>query len=372
MGGGGENRIEVAIWNLCLPLCYLLADGPAHRSGTSYFRVLRRYRIEVLTLLLRFLGLPKVLGPIAGGFISEHIGYHWILCVHRHSLCILPAQLTPVSHLVNSWILAIAGGAAGIVGVLTLRETYAPVILARKAARLRRETGNWRLETIHERQKRLKGLKARQILLANMTRPFVLLLTPICFGLSLYMALLYGYLYLLFVTFPDVYENTYGWSTGVAGLAYLGPGIGFLIATALGGKFTDTIYLALAARNGGRGRPEVSTRFVHIGDPVRPADLSSALAPGSCRKFRMPTLIGEYTLFLSCDLYRTDVPSLPPHSHSATLVHRTSHSRLLPRPHRPVLVRLERARKDPLRDEYRRCGNVSFPSLFLLPLEGVL
>ena len=40
----------------------------------------------------------------------------------------------------------------------------------------------------------------------------------------------------------DFFETTYGFSAGIGGLAYLGLGVGFAIATIVGSKFSDRIY----------------------------------------------------------------------------------------------------------------------------------
>ncbi|MCJ1428191.1 hypothetical protein MMC29_006099, partial [Sticta canariensis] len=43
------------------------------------------------------------------------------------------------------------------------------------------------------------------------------------------MSTVYSYLSFLFTTFTPVYENQYGFNTGGAGIAYLGPGVSFII-----------------------------------------------------------------------------------------------------------------------------------------------
>lgn len=92
----------------------------------------------------------------------------------------------------------------------------------------------------------------------NMTRPFALLFGSfICFILSLYMGLVYGYYYLMFATFPDLFPQNYGFSTGLAGLAYLGPGVGFCLSTFYGAYVADGIYRRLSEKNGGVGKPEM-------------------------------------------------------------------------------------------------------------------
>lgn len=57
------------------------------------------------------------------------------------------------------------------------------------------------------------------------------LFCPIVTAMSLYMALIYGVLYLHFVTIPLLFGSnpvfglfTYGWTNGNEGLAYLGAG----------------------------------------------------------------------------------------------------------------------------------------------------
>lgn len=106
--------------------------------------------------------------------------------------------------------------------LLFLRESYAPRILQIKAARLRKETGNpsWR-------SKRDRGISPPALLKLSIVRPMkMLLLSPIVFLLSLYMAIIYGYLYLLFTTMSDIFHNTYHFSSSNVGLAYLGLGVG--------------------------------------------------------------------------------------------------------------------------------------------------
>lgn len=70
------------------------------------------------------------------------------------------------------------------------------------------------------------------------------------------MGMTYGYLYLLFTTFPSVFEGHYGFTTGTIGLSYIGIGIGCLLGTVITGYTTDKILVYLAKRNGGERKPE--------------------------------------------------------------------------------------------------------------------
>ncbi|KAH8164328.1 hypothetical protein CIB48_g3938 [Xylaria polymorpha] len=127
------------------------------------------------------------------------------------------------------WGLGPLLGPAGLQGVATLvfmRETNAAVLLRKKTARLIKETGNNKLVP-----KAVTSEKdPRQILLRSIVRPVkMIVFSPIVLLLSLYAGTLYGLIFLLFTTFPGVFEETYHFGTGVSGLAYLGLGLGFLI-----------------------------------------------------------------------------------------------------------------------------------------------
>ena len=127
-----------------------------------------------------------------------------------------------------------------------LRETYAPVILGRKAARLRKETNNPNL-----RSKLDKGLPPREFFRRAIVRPMKLLTrSPIVILLSLNVSIVFSYIYLLFTTFTYVFEEKYHFNTGTAGLSYLGIGVGMFIGLGLTGKSSDAILKKKAAKEG--------------------------------------------------------------------------------------------------------------------------
>ncbi|KAL3466174.1 major facilitator superfamily domain-containing protein [Aspergillus heterothallicus] len=138
-----------------------------------------------------------VLGPLIGGFLAAGKGWRWTF-----------------------WLLSILGGFFGSAAVLIMRETHPKVILERKAAALRHTTGNYKLQS-----KLAHSLSPRQVLLQVLIRPVMLLfLSPILLVISLYVALVFGVMYLLFTTFTSVFEGQYGFSTSTSGLVYLGLG----------------------------------------------------------------------------------------------------------------------------------------------------
>ncbi len=173
--------------------------------------------------------LGPTVGPIAGGFLSAAAGWRWIF-----------------------WLLAIAIGVTSLTALVFMRESYAPVLLERKAKRLRQETGNMDL-----RSKLDTGLQPKKLFLLAIVRPSKLLfLSPICALMSLYIAIVYGTLYVLFTTFTFVFEESYGFSQSTVGLVYLGVGIGMMFGLAFLIVTSDRILKKLAAKSNGQYKPE--------------------------------------------------------------------------------------------------------------------
>lgn len=191
--------------------------------------------------------LGPVIGPVCGGFLSNAKGWRWIF-----------------------WVLAIAIGAATIGCFLVARETYAPVLLERKTKRLRKETGNEDLVS-----KLDLGITPKQLWIRSLVRPAKLMfLSPICALMSLYLAIIYGILYLLFTTFTFVFEGAYHFSESIVGLVYIALGVGMLLGLAILGTQSDPIMKRLAAKhNGGTPKPEYRLPLLMYGAPFIPVGL---------------------------------------------------------------------------------------------------
>tara|TARA_R110002060_G_scaffold59097_4_gene68992 strand:- start:737 stop:1168 length:432 start_codon:yes stop_codon:yes gene_type:complete len=85
----------------------------------------------------------------------------------------------------------------------------------------------------------------------------MLFLSPIIFLLSLYMAVTYGLLYLLFTTITQVFQETYGWDPEICGLAYIGLGLGFFAGLAVVAKISDATVVRMTKANNGAFEPEM-------------------------------------------------------------------------------------------------------------------
>jgi hypothetical protein len=114
-------------------------------------------------------------------------------------------------------------------------ETYAPILLARKATRLRKETGNEGYTSQLD-----DGIPSAQRFRQALVRPTrMLLFSPIVAAMCIYIAVLYGLLYILFTTFAPVFQGQYRFSSGTSGLAFLGSGVGMLFGLLYAGILSD-------------------------------------------------------------------------------------------------------------------------------------
>lgn len=128
-----------------------------------------------------------------------------------------------------------------------LSESHGPTILLRKARRLNRVFPGGGSASMSD---------AKTVLLRAVSRPMrMLVLSPIVTGLSLYLALIYGYLYLLFTTFSTVFPGQYGFRTGTLGLAFLGLGVGIALALLVLSWFSDWTQTKLTKKHG-ESKPE--------------------------------------------------------------------------------------------------------------------
>lgn len=132
--------------------------------------------------------LGPLAAPIIGGYLTEAIGWRW-----------------------NFWVIAIMTGAFELCFLVILKETYQPQILKKRARRAEKTPGD---------------MSAASLFQESMIRPLTMLFaSPVIAVLSIYMALVYGYLYIVLTTMTEVFEDRYGFSRGGSGLAFLGLGM---------------------------------------------------------------------------------------------------------------------------------------------------
>jgi MFS family permease len=146
-----------------------------------------------------------ILGPVIGGFINQFTTWRWTF-----------------------YVLLIWTGII-FTCLIFVPETYHPVLLTRKAAALRKSTGNSDYYSASEKANRSDSLSKK--LLHSLHRPFQLLfLEPMCLCLCIYSALLLGILYLFFGAFPLVFSTNHGFKLWQTGLTFLGLMVGLVLA----------------------------------------------------------------------------------------------------------------------------------------------
>ncbi|KAL6708500.1 GTPase-activating protein [Coniothyrium glycines] len=184
--------------------------SPALATGGATIADMYRPKKQAYGLAIWGIGAVcgPVLGPLVGGFAVEAKGWTWTI-----------------------WELMWLSGFCFVFLFFLLPETSSPNILHRRTRRLRKLTGDEKLTCEPDMQS--AEMKPKDIAIMCLVKPITLnFQEPIVFLLNLYIALIYGLLYIWFESFPLVFEGVYGFSLGMQGVAFLGILVGTLIAAA--------------------------------------------------------------------------------------------------------------------------------------------
>ncbi|KAJ9101080.1 hypothetical protein QFC21_003298 [Naganishia friedmannii] len=210
-----------------------------------------------MSLFVNACFLGSVIGPIAGGLAGKSkLGWRSVF----HTMFIFAAVMY-------------------LVGIVFLPETYAPVLVRRKAARLDKATS-----AFHRSKYDTERKTPKQVLEISLTRPFVFLfLEPIVVLLPINVSFVYGALYLTFAAYPTMFQSPkplgYGMDSGVESLPFLGIGFVMILGTVTT-LVTDNYYVrAVNASSTGSVPPE--TRLI-------PACYASRLLAIVCGKTVAP------------------------------------------------------------------------------------
>ncbi|KAJ7105054.1 MFS polyamine transporter [Mycena crocata] len=196
--------------------------------------------------------LGPVVGPLCGAFIAQRSTWRWVF-----------------------WSTTIFDVAIQILGILYLRESYAPFILEQKADQIRKSLDPEKGPVRHVRSKFASEDRTwKRIISTALTRPFALFYhEPIVQLLGVYMAFIYGVFYLFLTSMPLMFQGTYGESVGISGLNYLALGIGVTGSSQINARFMDYIFKRLKEKNGGAGQPEYRLPSMVPGTICLPAGL---------------------------------------------------------------------------------------------------
>lgn len=167
----------------------------------------------VLSMFIFGLLSGPVVGPVIGGFLTLK-GWRW-----------------------SFWLSAIMIALPLLLCIPFYRETYPPILLARKASKLRKETGNTMYRSEYDRGE--SGVEHFKRGIGRAVK--MLIFSPVVLALSIYTGLVYSYFYLLVTTLTPVFQDVYHFKTTIVGLAYLGLGVGYLLGQFVFAKLSDRI-----------------------------------------------------------------------------------------------------------------------------------
>ncbi|CDR46034.1 CYFA0S21e01310g1_1 [Cyberlindnera fabianii] len=187
------------------------------------------------------------IGPLIAGFINYNIYWRWTFHV-----------------------LIIFSGVCLLLVALFVPETYKPVLLIKKAKRLRMATGDDRYYCALEILQREQSV-VRTCLMAP-KRPLLLLLKdPMMAILCFYTGIGLATVYLFFIALPYIFRTVFNFSLWAQGTAFMG----MLIGMTIGGStapFFQEMYNKRVAKLG-KGKPEYRFYPFMIGAFVMPIGL---------------------------------------------------------------------------------------------------
>ncbi|GJE87102.1 MFS general substrate transporter [Phanerochaete sordida] len=276
---------------ICRFMCGFFASAPLTLAGGTISDIWDNEERGFAIAL--FAAAPyggPVLGPIVGGFTGEGAGWRWIF-----------------------WVNMIFAGVMMLFKA-TVPETFAPVILKRRAKKLRKETGDPNIMTEQEMFK----VPFSEMMKDTLIRPFEMLATePILLLLSMYIALIYGLLYAFFFSYPVVFGGDYHWDDGLVGLTFISVWIGLGLALCAM-PFLQKDYMRRSAAKNGKPEPEDRLVGMMVGAAWVPISLfifgwtsPPAVMPGGGNwvgpvSSGIPFGFGMVTIYFSANAYIID------------------------------------------------------------------
>ncbi|KAI9721591.1 MAG: hypothetical protein M1828_005081 [Chrysothrix sp. TS-e1954] len=139
---------------------------------------------------------------------------------------VISGYLAPYSWRWPFWCGLIIAGASAI-AVACLPETYGPVILQRRAKKMRKANPGLKVWAPLD----YETATVKDLVKVFLGRPFrMLFFEALVLFSCLFLSLIYAVLYMFFQAFPLIFPPVYGFSNGEEGLAFFGIGVGAIFA----------------------------------------------------------------------------------------------------------------------------------------------
>jgi len=152
--------------------------------------------------------LGPAIGPAVGSVTNIDLGWRWVF-----------------------WVMMFFAGFCTLLAAF-IPETYAPVLLAQKAKRLRAADPVAHKDIYAESERVSWTINA--VLERTIFRPFkMLLVEPILLLTTIYVSLAYGVVYAMFEAVPLIFIHTRHFSDSDNGLVFIGIGIGAVLSTVI-------------------------------------------------------------------------------------------------------------------------------------------
>lgn len=160
-------------------------------------------RGRAMTVFMAATTWGPLIGPIISGFVAT-VSWRW-----------------------TYWVALIIAGATWPF-LIFLPETYGPLLLRRRAEKLRKQTGNEKIVAPVEIEEKQSWGEFCTVVLTRPVRMF--LFEWIVLFSCLYLSVAYAIFYIFFQAYPIIYQGTYGFSAGEEGLTFLPIGVGAVFA----------------------------------------------------------------------------------------------------------------------------------------------
>ncbi|KAJ5983861.1 spermine transporter [Penicillium waksmanii] len=210
---------------VCRFLCGVFSSSGLSLAGGTIADI---WSIEERGMAIAYFAAAPYCGPVIGPIVTGWIN----VGTHRLDLFF--------------WTnMAFAGVTLILVGFVP--ETYAPIILKKRAAKMRKETGNQNIMTEQEQKKLSLGDIAR----TNLIRPITMIMTePVLDLMCMYIMLIYSMLYAFFFAYPVIFGKLYGYNDGQIGLMFIpiliGAAISLLITPTIEKQFKRPPFIPIA------------------------------------------------------------------------------------------------------------------------------